>query len=119
MPPIPARPPKGSNPLPLQSTLNDLSVLRTRNADLLSLLGNSPNPPKTDDETDSALQRSYDFVKSTRYALDVDTNVAAQGERVESVRATLGEIEAGLSPVHRSQYSEQAEPYVVVVSLDR
>ncbi|KAG8692882.1 hypothetical protein FRC08_009479 [Ceratobasidium sp. 394] len=98
MPPIPVRPPKGSNPLPLQSTLSDLPALRSRNADLLSLLGNPPNATKTNGETEEALERSYDFAKSTRHALDVDVNVAAQGERVEAVRATLAEIEAGLSP---------------------
>jgi hypothetical protein len=97
MAPIPVRPSKGSNPLPLQSTLNDLSTLRSRNADLLSLLDNPPNATKTNNETEEALGRSYDFVKSTRRALDVDVNVTAQGERVEGVRATLEEIEAGFS----------------------
>lgn len=97
MAPIPVRPTKGASPLPLQSTLKDLSVLRTRNSDLLALLDDSASAANPSSETERSLERSYDFVHSTRRALDVDTHVNAQGERVDAVRATLQEIEAGFS----------------------
>ncbi|KAF8610497.1 hypothetical protein BDV93DRAFT_17895 [Ceratobasidium sp. AG-I] len=97
MAPIPIRPTKGPNPLPLQSTLKDLSALRARNSDMLALLDNSISTAKLSNEIEESLEHSYDFVKSTRRALDVDANVNVQGERVDAVRGTLQEIEAGFS----------------------
>lgn len=97
MAPIPARPTKGTNPLPLQSTLKDVSALRARNSDMLSLLDDSISAPNLSNEIEESLENSYDFVKSTRRALDVNANVNVQGERVDAVRATLQDIEAGFS----------------------
>lgn len=96
MAPIPVRKSKEVNPFPLESTLGDLSSLRAQNVDLSTLL-DRPASQSASGESDPALKQSHDFVKSVRSALDVDTNVAAQGDRVETVRATLQDIEEGFS----------------------
>jgi hypothetical protein len=96
MAPIPVRQPKGANPLPLQSTLGDLSNLRAQNVDL-SILLDHPANQSPGDGIDEAMRQSHDFVESVRRALDIDANVATQGDRVEAVRVILQDIEGGFS----------------------
>lgn len=96
MAPIPARKPKGANPLPLKSTLADLSSLHAQNIDL-SVLLDRPANQSASAEHDEALKRSDDFIKNTRRALGVGADVTAQGDRIEAIRATLQEVEAGFS----------------------
>lgn len=96
MPPIPVKQPKSVKPFNMESTLGDLSNIRARGIDLSILLEPSKDA-SSDAQSDKAVKKSQEFIESVRGAFEVDGDVAAQGDRVEAVRAALQEIEAGFS----------------------
>ncbi|KAG8715919.1 replication factor A protein 2 [Ceratobasidium sp. 423] len=86
MPPIPAKKPKSVKPFTLESTLGDLSSIRAQGIDLSVLLDQSADGLSSDAQSDEAVKKSQEFIRSVRNALEVDGDVAAQGDRVEVAR---------------------------------
>jgi hypothetical protein len=97
-------------PLPLTDTLRDLALLRASDIDLASILKSSaipdasisaikPTPVPVDDEKETLVERSYEFVHEARAALRIVSrdDVNAQGKRIDNLRNGLEETIDGMN----------------------
>lgn len=87
-----------TSPLSLNDTLRDLALLRACDVDLTDTL-DTKSVAEQKSESDTSVDRSYEFVHEARAALKVLNRgeVEKQGTRVEEIRSNLEDVAQGLN----------------------
>lgn len=93
---------KDQKPFALPDILRDLALLRASDLDLAALIpatsvGDTQQTPENK-AVEETLRSSYDYVRSARTVIKINDrgDVDVQGQRIESVREKLSNVEEGL-----------------------